>query len=127
MKLIAMRMPPAATNGIMYDTPVISHCRSLVPAPTLSGVADRRGVPGGRGGRLRVARALLRRGLAWAMSPGPSEMARFTPTSMTGLPANRCLSWTSRSWAKITASAASMTDWAIGSEPAEPWVSTTIS
>ena len=28
-------MPPAATNGIMYDTPVISHCRTLVPTPTL--------------------------------------------------------------------------------------------
>jgi hypothetical protein len=45
---------------------------------------------------------------------------------MVGLPAKRCASLTGRSWAKITASALSMTDCESGSDPAEPWVSTEI-
>ena len=55
-----MRMPPAATNGIMYDTPVISHWRSLVQgagvAVDLGGQAAlHRGAGGHRLGReLRV-------------------------------------------------------------------------
>ena len=42
-----MRMPPAATNGIMYETPVISHWRSLVAtAPGRRLGADRFGASG---------------------------------------------------------------------------------
>ena len=54
-------------------------------------------------------------------------MPAFTPTSTVGLPANRSLSRTGTSWAKITPSAAAMTAGSSRVNPAEPCVSTTSS
>ncbi len=56
-----------------------------------------------------------------------SLMARFTPDSMTGRPANRSRSRTPTSVAKITAAADLMTSPGIGSTPPEPCVSTRMS
>ena len=93
----AMRIPPAATNGIMYETPVMSHCRILVPTPAfrstfVTGAADGR-CRRRPGGHRRASTAAT----AAAMTPGASCTAFLTPTSMNGLPANRSLSLTSRS------------------------------
>jgi hypothetical protein len=57
---------------------------------------------------------------------GPSEMPFLTPTSMVGLPAKRPASLTGRSWAKITRRPGDLGRGLMGSEPAEPWVSTVI-
>ena len=127
-------MPPAATNGIMYDTPVISHWRTrvrvLAPSSTL---VTRPPEALAVDAAAAAACALLGSAAhsatsasAWATRAGPSEMPFLTPTSTVGLPAKRPASLTGRSWAKITASAAAI--WAAdsGFEPAEPWVSTVI-
>ena len=51
-------------------------------------------------------------------------MARLTPDATTGLPANRCLSFTPTSVAKMTASAPAIVSADSGVLPDEPWVST---
>jgi hypothetical protein len=53
-----------------------------------------------------------------------SLMARFTPDSITGFPANRCRSFTPMSVAKITASAFFTMSSGSGVIEEEPWVST---
>ena len=110
----AIRMPPAATNGIMYDTPVISHCRTLVPTPATGRtlVGRRRRGCAAAAACCRARARHVRRGstaaTAAAITPGASCTAFLTPTSTNGLPANRSLSRTSRSAAKMTPSAAAM-------------------
>ena len=90
-----MRIPPAATNGIMYETPVMSHCRIRVPTPAFrstfvtGAAAGAAGPPAGTPASTAATAA--------AMTPGASCTAFFTPTSMNGLPAKRSLSLTSRS------------------------------
>ena len=69
-------MPPAATNGIMYDTPVISHWRTLVPTPTLRVPPppdDGAGRGSGHRGRFRSAglRGVLDRGDGRGEHAGP--------------------------------------------------------
>jgi hypothetical protein len=54
-------------------------------------------------------------------------MGRLTPEETTGLPAKRPRSRTPTSTAKITASAAAIVSRESGVEPAEPWVSTSMS
>ena len=125
----AMRMPPAATNGIMYDTPVISHWRTLVtvlaslstlvvrPPDAVAAAVAAAALPGS-------ARHCAARARACSMRAGASEMPFLTPTSTVGLPAKRPASLTGRSCAKTTASAAAISSAPSGVVPAEPWVST---
>ncbi len=56
-----------------------------------------------------------------------SLMARLTPDSITGLPANLPRSFTPTSVAKMTASAAAIVDGSSVSPPLDPWVSTATS
>ena len=85
---------------------------------------------GGRGGgRSRVTLDAGGAGLAAAASASAtilsgSLIARLTPDATTGLPANRCLSLTPTSVAKMTASASAMVAGDSGVLPDEPWVST---
>ena len=133
MNEMAIRMPPAATNGIMYDTPVISHWRSLVSVlaslSTFGGEAALTAGPADIASAASCGWALhwAAMSAASSMRAGPSEMPFLTPTSTIGLPANRPASLTGRSWAKITASAAAISAALSGVVPAEPWVSTFMS
>ncbi len=64
---------------------------------------------------------------ASAIIAGASLIARFTPEESVGFPANRALSRTSTSLAKITPSAAAITAGSSFLNPPEPWVSIVIS
>ena len=127
MKPSAIIIPPAATNGIMYDTPVITACCMRLPQPSCapSASADASALP--LPPVTLYALGFFDAATASSIIFLGSLMARFTPDSITGLPTNRSRSFTPTSVAKITASAASMTSDATGVTAEEPCVSTTSS
>ena len=116
-----MSRPPAATNGIMYETPVMIACWMRLPQPSLapSSPCAAVAVP-----ETRRAFGFFAAARASSSILVGSLMARFTPDSMTGRPANRSRSFTPTSVAKMTAAALRMVPAGSKITEPEPWVST---
>ncbi len=118
----AIIRPPAATNGIMYETPVISAC--WMRLPTLSWLPPALAAADEASPLTLRALGSLAAATASSIILAGSLMARFTPDSITGRPANRSMSRTPTSVAKIAADAPAMIAGSIGVTLPEPCGST---
>ena len=109
-----MSRPPAATKGIMYETPVMRACWMRLPQPSCD-FSSSASAPTASAACTRWACGSSMAATASATMASGSLTARLTPDSMTGSPAKRLRPLTPTSVAKMTASAALMTSGGRGS------------